>query len=143
MSHTASLVPQWASNLRTLIQSDDAKNYLHRSTKKDILYAADYAWMFWSKKGLVFSNIANAMPGDVVFFASPRKTAWGGITHCAIMGANNTIYEVSGVIETGGRIVQHVSLADRSQVPAYFARPYGWDGSGDDPTPDEEIINPS
>lgn len=143
MSNTASLVPSWATALRTLIQSDDAVNYLHRPLKTDILYAADYAWMFWSKKGLIFGNIENAMPGDVVFFNSPKKTAWGGITHCAIMGANNTIYEVSGVIETGGRIVQHVSLADRSQVPCYFARPYGWDGSGDDPQPDEEIINPS
>lgn len=129
MSNTASGLPTWATNLRAKISaSATAQNYF----KHDFKTAAEFAWMFWKISGCLFTDASKAAPGDVAFFRDPQTSPWfDGITHVAIVGepdaSGMTIYEVTGQAgESAGKFLQHVSLANRSSKPAYFARPYGW-----------------
>lgn len=132
MSDTENNLPIWAQEMRKKIKSStnpDVKNYL----EKDARWASTHGWLFWTIPGTIFSNEDEAKPGDVAFFCSPQKAEWfDAITHIAIVGPRDaegylTIYEVTGSVESGGRILQHVSLKHRTNAKiAYFARPYGW-----------------
>ena len=128
MADTANDIPSWATNLRNMIAGKTAMDYLGAPAR----WASTHAWLFWTIRGSVFSDAENAMPGDVAFFRERQTADWfDGITHIAIVGERDldgymTIYEVTGSVESGGRILQHVSLKNRSTQPSYFARPYGW-----------------
>lgn len=124
-------LPNWAKKIREKLQSstnEDVQKYLG----EDARWASTHAWVFWSIPKTIFSDESQAQPGDVAFFRSPQTSDWfDGITHIAIVGERDadgylTIYEVTGSIESGDRIVQHVSLKNRISKPDYFARPYGW-----------------
>ena len=132
MSDTEDNLPVWAQEMRKKIKSStnpDVKNYLG----KDARWAATHGWLFWTIPGAIFSNEDEAKPGDVAFFCHSQKTeSFDTIAHIAIVGPRDsegylTIYEVTGSTESGGRILQHVSLKHRTNAKiTYFARPYGW-----------------
>ena len=124
----------WARNLRQLIQDTVAVKCFGREIK----YACDYAWMFWRVKGSIFSDSSQARPGDVAFWRGTETGSWfDNISHIAIVGEREgeylTVYEISGLVETGHKTLAHTSLKYRSAQPAYFARPYGWIGYNNNP----------
>ena len=145
MIDTENSVPVWAQKLREVMTSDIA----HKCYNRDLKYACDYAWLFWSitkeitesiggeevskTLGCVFSDSSKAMPGDVAFMRVPDRGRWfDNISHCVIVTEGPdadgylTIAEITGTTESGGRILQEVNMRYRNQEIAYFARPYGW-----------------
>lgn len=128
MAATAAGVPSWATAFRAKL------GLTSRMLGRDARFAGDLAQMLWMIDGTIFSDEAYARPGDVAFWRDPQrdtKDMWfDAITHVAILGEREdgylTIYEVTGASDSGGRVLQHVSLKNRARQPAYFARPYGW-----------------
>jgi hypothetical protein len=125
-ANVAGSMSEWTIALRAKMTGRKPRECYGR----DIKYACDYSWMLWGIKGCIFSDPAEARPGDVVFYKATDSGRWfDSMSHCAIVGAPDsegymTIYEITGDVESGGRILQHVSLKHRNQVPAYFGRPY-------------------
>ncbi len=123
MSSTASNLPDWAVALRQKFVDTKIVNV----QTHEVRFAADYARLFWSMKGHIFSDINSVKKGDIAFWNTFGKPYFGGVTHVAIVGDNNDIYEVTGFERSNGRYLHNIkfeNLVDR--MPTYFARPYGF-----------------
>lgn len=99
---------------------------------RDLVYAADLAWLMWYQKR-VFSNLSQAAPGDLVFWNDPydaSKTYFGHVTHIAMLDKeDNTwyVYEASGYAAYENNVIHKVTLDEAKSYrgePCYYARPY-------------------
>jgi len=128
MSYTtmmANLQPSpyaWANYLRNEFDDEKYSKYINN----EIRYASDYEWFFWLQQGALFTDISQARPGDVCFWRDPsRSIYWDAVTHVAIMGDDDDIYEVTGAQRSNNLCLHNIKLINlKDHLPCYFARPY-------------------
>lgn len=98
-----------------------------------------------SIKNLIFTDVSEVRPGDVVLFRKTDTGRWfHNISHVAIVteaadvDGYITIAEVTGKAESGGRVLQEINMRYRDYTVAYFARPYGWYDSDESSTSSDD-----
>lgn len=123
MSSTATNLPAWAVALRNKFVDATLMSLLTH----EIRFASDDARLFWSLSGHLFSDINSVRKGDVAFWRTNGKPYFDGVTHVAIVGDNNDIYEVTGFERSNGRYLHNIKFENLvDHMPTYFARPYGF-----------------